>query len=105
MIGSGAGWQATSWSARTSSPTTGSDATRTVSRRAELDAIVGAWCAGHDLAEIRQRADAAGIGNARLNSVCDLAEHPQLSLRDWWQDIGTPVGPMPALIPPAMGRH
>ena len=76
-----------------------------VALRAELDAIVGAWCAGHDLADIRQRADAAGIGNARLNSVRDLAEHPQLSLRDRWQDIGTPVGPVPALIPPAMGRH
>lgn len=75
-----------------------------VARRAELDAVVGAWCARHDLAEVQRRADAAGIGNARLNGVADLAAHPQLAERARWREVGTPVGPVPALLPPALAR-
>lgn len=75
-----------------------------VARRAELDGIVGAWCAGHDLAEIQRRADAAGIGNGRLNGVGDLAGHPQLSERGRWREVDSPVGPVHALLPPALGR-
>ena len=73
-----------------------------VEARDELDAVVGAWCAEHTLAEIQKTADAAGIGNARLNSVRDLAEHPQLVERGRWRDVGTPSGPVPALLPPAV---
>jgi itaconate CoA-transferase len=70
--------------------------------RAELDQIVGAWCAQRDLAEIQRRADEAGIGNARLNGVRDLAEHPQLAARGRWRHVDSPVGPVPALLPPAL---
>ena len=52
-----------------------------VRHRTELDQLVGTWCAGLDLAEIQRRADDAGIGNARLNGVSDLAGHPQLAAR------------------------
>src|SRR5690242_8069252 len=38
-----------------------------VRHRADLDRIVGEWCAARDLAEIQRRADQAGIGDARLN--------------------------------------
>jgi itaconate CoA-transferase len=75
-----------------------------VAARAALDAIVGAWCAERDLADIQRRADAAGIGNARLNSVDDLAGHPQLAQRGRWREVDTPVGPVPALLPPALAR-
>lgn len=75
-----------------------------VAARAELDAIVGAWCAERDLADIQRLADAAGIGNARLNTVHDLAEHPQLARRGRWREVGTAVGPVPALLPPALAR-
>jgi crotonobetainyl-CoA:carnitine CoA-transferase CaiB-like acyl-CoA transferase len=75
-----------------------------VARRAEVDRIVGAWCAVRPLAEVQSRADDAGIGNARLNGVRDLAEHPQLAKRDRWREVGTPAGPVPALRPPAIGR-
>ena len=67
-----------------------------VAARAVLDAIVGAWCAERDLADIQQRADAAGIGNARLNTVGDLAGHPQLAQRGRWRDVDSPVGPVRA---------
>jgi itaconate CoA-transferase len=73
-----------------------------VRHRAELDQLVSAWCAGLDLAEIQRRADAAGIGNARLNGVADLAGHPQLAARDRWRQADSPVGPVPALLPPAL---
>jgi itaconate CoA-transferase len=73
-----------------------------VRHRAELDRIVGEWCARRDLAEIQRRADEAGIGNARLNGVRDLAEHEQLGQRGRWRQVGSPAGPVPALLPPAL---
>jgi crotonobetainyl-CoA:carnitine CoA-transferase CaiB-like acyl-CoA transferase len=76
-----------------------------VRQRAELDEILGAWCAGRDLADIQRRADAAAIGNSRLNGVRDLAGHPQLAARGRWRQVGSPVGPVPALLPPALSRH
>ncbi|MFF0488698.1 CaiB/BaiF CoA transferase family protein [Nocardia sp. NPDC004068] len=75
-----------------------------VAHRAELDAIVGAWCAQRDLAEIQRLADAAGIGNARLNGVRELADHPQLRERGRWREVDSPVGSVPALLPPALAR-
>lgn len=75
-----------------------------VAARAALDAIVGAWCAERDLADIQQRADAAAIGNARLNTVGDLVRHPQLAERDRWREVDSPAGPVPALRPPALAR-
>lgn len=73
-----------------------------VRHRAELDQILGGWCAQRDLAEIQRRADDAGIGNARLNGVRDLAEHTQLAARGRWRQVDSPVGPVPALLPPAL---
>jgi itaconate CoA-transferase len=75
-----------------------------VALRGELDAILRAWCAERDLADIQRLADAAGIGNARLNGVRDLAEHPQLAQRGRWRDVDSPVGLVPALLPPALAR-
>lgn len=74
-----------------------------VGLRGELDAILRDWCSGHDLDDIARRADEVGIGNARLNDVHDLAAHPQLSTRGRWREVGSPVGPLPMLVPPALG--
>jgi itaconate CoA-transferase len=76
-----------------------------VQHRAELDQLLGGWCAQRDLAEIQRRADDAGIGNARLNGVRDLAEHAQLAARGRWRQVDTPVGPVPALLPPALASN
>jgi crotonobetainyl-CoA:carnitine CoA-transferase CaiB-like acyl-CoA transferase len=75
-----------------------------VRHRAELDGLMRDWCAQYGLAEIQRRADEAGIGNARLNGVRELAEHPQLAARGRWQQVGSPVGPLPALLPPGLAR-
>ncbi|MFI1212970.1 CaiB/BaiF CoA transferase family protein [Streptomyces sp. NPDC020802] len=71
-----------------------------VEHRAPLDAEISAWCARHHLGHIQGRADAAGIGNARYNTVNDVLAHPQLAARDRWREIGSPSGPVTALLPP-----
>jgi itaconate CoA-transferase len=49
---------------------------------------------------IVDRLESAGIAWARLNSVADLVDHPQLSERDCWREIASPAGPLRALVPP-----
>jgi itaconate CoA-transferase len=71
-----------------------------VTRRVELDEIIGAWAAGHTLAEGRAAAAAAGLGHARLNSPADVLAHPQLSERGRWREFGSPAGPVTGLLPP-----
>ncbi|MGW1782444.1 CaiB/BaiF CoA transferase family protein [Streptomyces sp. NPDC002143] len=71
-----------------------------VEHREVLDAEIGAWCARHGLAEVQDRADMAGIGNARYNTPREVLVHPQLAARDRWREIDTPSGPVPALLPP-----
>ncbi|MFD0280540.1 CaiB/BaiF CoA transferase family protein [Streptomyces lutosisoli] len=73
-----------------------------VEHRSALDAEIGAWCARHDLAHVQDSADAAGIGNSRLNSPSNVLAHPQLTARDRWRRVDTPGGPVPALLPPAV---
>lgn len=43
----------------------------------------------------------AGIANARLRSVRDFLDHPQLRARERWREVGSPAGPLHALLPPA----
>jgi itaconate CoA-transferase len=69
-------------------------------RRAELDPIIAEWTARHPLGELQSRADAVGIGNARLNSVPDVVDHAQLAERNRWRDVRSPAGPVQALLPP-----
>jgi itaconate CoA-transferase len=45
--------------------------------------------------------DGAKIANARMRTVQDFLEHPQLEARDRWREVGSPVGPLRALLPPA----
>ncbi|MGW3285880.1 CaiB/BaiF CoA transferase family protein [Streptomyces sp. NPDC001002] len=71
-----------------------------VEHRDLLDEEIGAWCARHDLADVQQRADDAGIGNSRYNTPSEVVAHPHLKARDRWREIGSPGGPIPALLPP-----
>jgi formyl-CoA transferase len=45
--------------------------------------------------------DRAGVANARLNSVEEFLAHPVLTERGRWRDVGSPGGPIRALLPPA----
>lgn len=71
-----------------------------VSHREALDEAIAAWCAGHDLADVQQIADEAGIGNARYNLPSEVLGHPQLSARDRWRTVSTTAGPIRAILPP-----
>ena len=53
-------------------------------------------------ADVVARLDAAQIANARVNTMEDLWAHPQLGARRRWVRVGTPVGPVPALLPPGL---
>jgi itaconate CoA-transferase len=44
--------------------------------------------------------DKAGIANARVNDMAGLWAHAQLAARGRWRQVGTPAGPVPALLPP-----
>ena len=69
-------------------------------QRARLDAAIAEWTSTLDLAEILERADAAGIGNAVYNQVLDVIDHPQLTERGRWREVGSSVGPVSSLLPP-----
>ena len=71
-----------------------------VAHRGELHAVIDRVFEGLGTSEIMERLDAAQIANARMNTVREFMEHPQLAARNRWQTVGSPVGPLPALIPP-----
>jgi itaconate CoA-transferase len=73
---------------------------RRVENGEELDeAIDGAF---KDLSseEVISRLDGARIANARMRTVQEFLDHPQLEARDRWREVDSPVGPIRALIPP-----
>ncbi|MFJ5140355.1 CaiB/BaiF CoA transferase family protein [Streptomyces sp. NPDC088707] len=74
--------------------------TARVAGRAATDAVVAAALAPLTAPEALARLDAAGIACARLNSVAELADHPQLTARDRWREVGSQVGPLRSLLPP-----
>ena len=71
-----------------------------VARRDELRALIVAAFAALDGAEVVRRLETAQIANARVNTMHDFWAHPQLAARQRWTEVDTPVGPMPALLPP-----
>ncbi|MFF3840757.1 CaiB/BaiF CoA transferase family protein [Streptomyces sp. NPDC001930] len=74
--------------------------TARVAGRAATDAVVAAALAPLTAPEALARLDAAGIACARLNSVAELADHPQLTARDRWREVESQVGPLRSLLPP-----
>jgi itaconate CoA-transferase len=55
--------------------------------------------------EVVERLEAAQIANARINDMHELWRHEQLQARSRWVDVGTPAGPVPALLPPGLTGH
>jgi len=73
---------------------------RRVQNRAQLDEAMQAVFQTLNAAEIIARLQAAQIANARMNTVQEFVEHPQLKARERWSTVGSSVGPLPALLPP-----
>jgi itaconate CoA-transferase len=88
-------------------------------QRDRLNAAIAEWTGSLELAEVCSQADAAGIGSGALNEVIDVVDHPHLTERARWQDVGSPAGPVASLLPafaspqwatplrpiPALGEH
>lgn len=70
-------------------------------RRAELKALIEAEFAPLDAGQVVARLDEARIGNAFVNDMQGLWQHPQLQARERWVAVGSPVGALPMLRPPA----
>ncbi|MDI1273465.1 CaiB/BaiF CoA-transferase family protein [Polaromonas sp.] len=68
--------------------------------RDALKAIILTAFAGMSTAEVTARLDEAQIANARMNSMAELWAHPQLKARERWRQVASPVGDIPALLPP-----
>ena len=71
-----------------------------LAHRGALEALIAAAFAPLAVAEVVARLDAAGIANAVVNEVAAVAAHPQLAARGRWTTVESPVGPIPALLPP-----
>ncbi|WP_026285480.1 CaiB/BaiF CoA-transferase family protein [Thiomonas sp. FB-6] len=82
-----------------SDPRFSGNARRVASREALRRIIVEAF---RELSapQVVERLQEAQIANARVNTMQEVWEHPQLRARARWRDIGSPVGPLPALLPP-----
>jgi itaconate CoA-transferase len=82
-------------------PRFASNSTRTTARKA-LHAIIQEAFASLTAAEVIDRLEQAGIANAQLNNMDDIWQHAQLRARQRWTEVGSPVGPLPALLPPGV---
>lgn len=66
--------------------------------------IVGAF-SKMTIDQVVQYLEDAGIANARVNEMKDVWAHPQLKARNRWTQVESPVGALPALIPPATNNQ
>lgn len=80
-------------------PDYASNSLRNANRAALREHIVAAF-AELTAGQVIARLDATRIANARVNTMADVWTHPQLAARERWRQVDTPVGAVPALLPP-----
>lgn len=73
---------------------------RRVAAREELRALIVAAFSTLTVPQVVERLELAQIANARVNTMAEVWAHPQLAARQRWREVGSPVGPLPALLPP-----
>jgi crotonobetainyl-CoA:carnitine CoA-transferase CaiB-like acyl-CoA transferase len=71
-----------------------------VTERSALRQIIVEAFAPLSAAQVVERLEAAQIANARVNTMHEVWEHPQLKARQRWREVGTSAGTVPALLPP-----
>ena len=71
-----------------------------VQNRPQLDQAMHEVFRKLTAAEIIARLETAQIANARMNTVQEFVDHPQLEARKRWTEVDSPVGRLPALLPP-----
>lgn len=75
-----------------------------LANRAALHAIIDTLFMQLTADQVIARLDQAGIANARLNSVQEFWDHPQLAARGRWREVDSEVGRIKALVPPVTMR-
>lgn len=73
-----------------------------VAAREELHAIIVEAFSRLTAEQVIQRLDNAPIANSRMNDMHEVWNHPQLKARRRWVPVETPVGSVPALLPPGL---
>ena len=68
--------------------------------RAELEALIEERFQHHPREAVTAWLEAADIPTGTLNDVPAVSEHPQLAARGRWTIVDSPVGTIPALLPP-----
>jgi itaconate CoA-transferase len=77
-----------------------------VAHDGELTTIIEDVLRDTPAADLMAALDQAGIACAQLRSPEQFAGHPQLQARDRWCEVGSPAGPVLALLPPvSMAGH
>ena len=71
--------------------------------RAQLKQLIVGMFSRMSTSDVEARLDQAQIANARMNDMAGVWAHPQLKARERWQNVGSPAGDIPALLPP--GRN
>ncbi|QWD84678.1 CoA transferase [Polynucleobacter asymbioticus] len=69
-------------------------------KRDELLSIIDACFSKLTTEQVIAKLDQAQIANARLNDMQGLWNHEQLKARDRWVQVESPVGLVPAMLPP-----
>jgi formyl-CoA transferase len=72
-----------------------------VRNRSALNSLIAQRFAALDAAEAIAILRAAGVASGAVNTVRGLLDHPVLEARDRWRTVGSPGGPIDALLPPA----
>ena len=73
---------------------------RRVAERQALHQLIVEAFAGLTTAEVQTRLERAQIAHARVNTMAEVWAHPQLQARQRWREVDSPVGRLPALLPP-----
>lgn len=73
--------------------------------RTELKAIIEQVFAPLSKQEVIARLEAAGIANASVNDMQGVWQHEQLKARERWTKVESPVGELPALLPPGKNNQ
>ena len=68
--------------------------------RFELKQIILDVFSKLSLQQVIDRLEEAQIANAKVNSMADVWAHPQLKSRGRWVKVDSPIGELPALLPP-----
>jgi hypothetical protein len=73
--------------------------------RVQLEKIIVDCFSKLNIKEVTDLLESSQIANARMNNMQDLWDHPQLSARHRWHEVGSPIGLVPALLPPGVNNQ